>query len=73
MDPSALGAREIKGKIRDDRADLGYEGGLFRGDACLCGAVVDFFGELGGRGFGLDDGGGSLVSVRFEEVSTREL
>jgi hypothetical protein len=53
-------------------ADLGDEGGLFCGDACLCGAVVDFFGELGGRGLGLDDGGGSLVSV-FETVSTSKL
>jgi len=43
--------------------DLGDEGGLFGGDLCLCGAVADFFGELGGRGFGLDDGSGSLVSV----------
>jgi hypothetical protein len=44
-------------------ADLSDEGGLLRGDSCLCSAVADFFGEFSGRGFGLNDSGGSLVSI----------
>ncbi len=47
--------------------DLGGEGGLLCGDLCLCGAVTDFLSELSGRGFGLDDSSGSLVSVRGNE------
>jgi hypothetical protein len=50
--------------------NLSDEGGLLRRDLRLCGAVVNFFGELGGRGFGLDDGGGGLVSVQGCEHSS---
>lgn len=67
----SFGARDLRDKGQY-WIDLGDEGGLFGGDACLGGAVADFFGELGGRGFGLDDGGGSFVSVS-REVSTSEL
>jgi len=45
VDLSAF-ALENKGN-GNDGLDLSDEGGLFCGDACLCGAVVDFFGELG--------------------------
>lgn len=64
-------ATRIKGEGEQMGFDLGDEGCLFCGDACLCGAVVDFFGELGGRSFGLDDGSGSLVSVRGCELRAR--
>ena len=65
IDPSAL-ALEDTVRGRERWVDLGDEGGLFCGDACLCGAVVDFFGELGGRGFGLDDSGGCFVAATRE-------
>ena len=54
--------------------DLGDEGGLLCGDLCLFGAVTDFLSELSGRGFGLDDSSGSLVSARGNEyeVTTRK-
>jgi hypothetical protein len=41
--------------------DLSNKSGLPCGDLCLCGAIMDLLSELGGRGFGLDDGSGCLV------------
>jgi hypothetical protein len=47
--------------------NLSDEGGLLRSDSRLCGAVVNFFSEPDSRSFGLDDSGGSLVSVQRSE------
>ena len=49
--------------LDDVGSDLSNEGGLLGGDPGLCGAVMDFLSELGGGGFGLDEGGGSFVAA----------
>ena len=49
--------------LDDVGSDLSNEGGLLGGDPGLCGAVMNFLSELGGGGFGLDEGGGSFVAA----------
>ena len=62
------GSRVREGvRTMGDLGDEGGEGGLLCGELCLCGVVTDFLSELSGRGFGLDDSSGSLVSVRGNE------